>query len=359
MKRLKGLYKEFSTLSNFEDAYRKALKGKRYKKQEFVEEYEPKLKENLLKIINSIDTGKYNAGPYTIFTISRPKIRKICVAPFRDRIVHHALINVFEQRFEKYMISQTFACRKGMGIDYALKRAKEYCRKSEWYMKLDVTKYFDNIDHEILINILDRLYKDDKIRKLIINILDSYHSSVNGKGMPIGNLTSQFFANIYLTPFDHFIKEELNIKYYCRYMDDFIIFGNSKEELHKYLSKIEDYMYNNLKVTLHTPVINKIRNGVPFLGFRIFKDRIKILQKTKKNFIYRLKLNSYDLDTNKIDAFEYKNRMFSIFGHMLRANCFNYLNNICHRFDFYSKEFFNYIFYTHNGKYNLKLNKNN
>ena len=131
MKRINNLYDKFLSIENFRLAYKKALKGKKYRKQEYVNRYEPELDKNLSELIDLIKTKKYNAGPYYIFYVTRPKLRKICVAPFRDRIVHHALINVLEERFEHYMIPSCFACRKGKGIDAALKMARYFCGKNK------------------------------------------------------------------------------------------------------------------------------------------------------------------------------------------------------------------------------------
>ena len=357
MKRLHNIYNKFISLDNFKLAYKKALKGKKNRKFDFINKFSPDLDNKLTEIIDLIKNKTYKAGPYNIFYVTRPKLRKICVAPFRDRIIHHALINILEERFEKYMIPNSFACRKGKGIDLALKTARKYCGKYKWFLKLDVTKYFDNIDHDLLYNTLNRLIKDKNVLWVIKNIIYSYNK--NSTGVPIGNLTSQYFANIFLTGMDHFIKEQLKVKGYCRYMDDFIIFSDTKEELYNNLIKIKEYIYNKLKLSLHEPVINKVSNGIPFLGFRVYKNKIKLLKKSKQNFKNKLKVYCKKLEEDEIDVSEFKHSMFSVLGHVYRANSFNFIQNHCKKAGDLGYDFFIYSFYLHKCKFNINVKKNN
>ena len=211
-------------------------------------------------------------------------------------------------------------------------------------MKLDIVKYFDNIDHKILYNYLEKIVKDKNILWLINNIIYSYNEE---KGVPIGNLTSQYFANIFLTEMDHYIKEKLQLKGYCRYMDDFILFGNSQQELKNKLKLLEQYIYNKLNLQLHIPVFNKVSNGVPFLGFRVYSYKIKLLKKTKLNFRNKLKIYCKKLEENEIDTSEFKQSMFSVLGHVYRANSYKYIESQCKKIGFYASEFFDYAFFAH------------
>jgi retron-type reverse transcriptase len=230
----------------------------------------------------------YEAKPLKQFTIRDPKPRIISASDFRDRVVHHALCNIIEPIFEKSFIHDSYANRKGKGTHAALKRFDLFKRKVSrngkqlpdaddknhvygYILKADVRHYFDSVDHEIMMQVINRRIKDEKILWLIRKILDNHNCKIIGKGMPIGNLTSQFFANVYLNELDYFVKHKLRAKYYIRYVDDFVIFSRSKAQLESYKSEINEFL-KSIKLELHPQKSNIIplRNGVNFLGFRMF-----------------------------------------------------------------------------------------
>ncbi len=189
-------------------------------------------------------SGTYRHGSYTYFTIYEPKERLVAAAPFRDRVVHHAIVRVIEPIFERRFIEDSFACRRGKGTHAAMRRSAQFARRFPYALKCDVRKYFPSIDHGILLNELARMIADERLLMLIA--VDPGHTrrryspemAAGGElfdvqfhkvGLPIGNLTSQFFANVYLNPLDHFVKHELRVKGYVRYLDDFVLFGHDRK----------------------------------------------------------------------------------------------------------------------------------
>ena len=277
MKRLGRVFDDLVSMENLQLAFYRAQKGKSWRKD--VVKFRSNLTSNLYALQQQLIDGSIKLGHYTRFWVWEPKKQEICTVPFPERVVHHAIINICGQRFETYQIDQNFACRKDKGGHRAIALAQKYSCEFPWYLKLDVHKYFDHVDHLILMQVLERLIKDPRLLELLWKVIDSTGSP---KGIPIGNLTSQFFANIYLSTLDHFAKEKLKIRGYCRYMDDFLCFGETKEKIKFYLSQIEAFLREKLLLDLNVPQINKTIRGVPFLGYRIFPNRIRLGFKAKK-----------------------------------------------------------------------------
>ena len=212
MKRESNLFERICNIQNLHESYYKASKGKRQSAEylNFRQNAEKKLEELRQDLLQ----GNYTAGAYRQFTIIDPKERIISAAPFKDRIVHHAIINVLEPVFERQFIYHTYACRKGKGTHAAARYAFKCAERSTYFLKLDVRKYFDSIDHTVLKSLLCRIIKDTRCLELLFSVIDSYvscHAAPDSasRGLPIGNLTSQFFANLYLSPLDHFVLEQL------------------------------------------------------------------------------------------------------------------------------------------------------
>jgi len=217
--------------------------------------------------------------------------------------MHHAIMNVLEPVFERQFIFHTYACRKGKGSHKAIAYAFSKAKKHKYFLKLDVRKYFDNIDHEVLKKMLERIIKDNECLKLLFAIIDSYGET--GKGLPIGNLTSQFFANFYLSALDHFILENLKVDGYVRYMDDFLVFGDTKNRLKEILFTIEDFCNQNLLLELKPAILGNSRNGVSFLGYLIKSDSVKLTQKSKKRKLVKFRLRNFEFKNNLISEEEY------------------------------------------------------
>ena len=263
------------------------------------------------------------------FIIRDPKTRKINKSDFKDRIVHHALCNIIEPIFERIFIFDSYANRLGKGTLSALNRFDFFKRKVSknntrncFILKADIRHYFDEVSHEILINIIKRKIKDEKIIWLIKQILSNFNSEVKGKGMPLGNLTSQFFANVYLNELDYFVKHKLKIKYYIRYVDDFVIFNSNKEILEKNKEKINLFLKNELKLELH-PDKSKIiylGRGVSFVGFRIFYY-YKLLKRFNRKNIQR-KLKECSLLKDNINYNKFYETIQGSFAYMNNANTY-------------------------------------
>ena len=215
-----------------------------------------------------------------------PKERLICAASFRERVLHHALMNVCEPIFEKFQIGDSYATRPGKGQFAALERVKGWVNGGVWFCKLDMRKYFDSISHEILYKLLCSKFKDGRLLNIFRQIIDSYTTSP-GRGVPIGNLTSQYFANFYLAHLDHFAKEKLQIKRYARYMDDVVILHSSKEKLIDFAGKIRNYCEDELKLELKPICLNRVEKGIPFLGYVLFPHGVRLHKNSKKRFLIK------------------------------------------------------------------------
>ena len=309
MKTYKHLYEELYSYENLEYAYQRARKGRTQKS--YVLEFEKNIKKNLLELQRDLQFHSYRPKPLVSFLIKDPKVRIISKSHFRDRIVHHGICRIIEPLFEKSFIYDSYANRLGKGTSKALERFECFKRKvsknntlSSYVLKADIKKYFETMNPEILLSLVKTKIKDEKVLFLIKTILKNY-STGPGKGMPLGNLTSQFFANVYLHELDLFVKHTLKVKYYLRYVDDFIILKNDPRTLEKYKLQIQAFLKEKLSLTLH-PEKSKIlylKQGITILGFRIFphhkllrrgnmQRRIKELKKQKE--LYKESFISYD-----------------------------------------------------------------
>lgn len=298
METYKDLYTKLCSCENLELAFKKARKRKT--KKGYVIEFEANLEGNLRQLRHELEDFTYSQAPLTTFIIRDPKTRKISSSHFRDRVVHHALCNVIAPILEKSFIYDSFANQKYKGTHLAIKRAQHFIRKvaqrygmgryyfSGYALKADIRHYFDTVDHEILLGIIEQKIKDPGIIWLIKIILKNHKAETAGKGMPIGNLTSQFFANVYLNEFDKFVKNELRAKYYIRYVDDFAIFHKDKRQLENWKGEIDRFLRSNLKLELHNEKsrIIEINRGVTMLGFRVFHD-YKLLKKSNARRIWK------------------------------------------------------------------------
>jgi len=296
-----SLYDKIASFVNLLIAFKKARKGKTRKS--YVIEFEKNLTKNLSELEFELKNQTYVPKPLKTFVLRDPKTRKISKSEFRDRIIHHALCNVIEPIFDKFFIYDSCANRKDKGTLFAIKRFDSFKRKvtnnlhsSAFCFKADIKHYFQDINRVVLIKIIKRKISDEKIIHLIKLILNNFEKD---KGMPLGNLTSQFFANVYLHELDHFIKHKLKAKYYIRYVDDFIILFNSKEQLGIWKEQIREFLKEELKLELHSDksrVINLSR-GVDFVGFRNFYH-FRLLRKRN---IQRMEKKIILLNTNLID----------------------------------------------------------
>ena len=278
MKRAGALMPKIVEVDNLLKAYYKAVRGKRCKKS--VRTFSGSLYENILSLREQLVSGTFEVGRYHYFKVYDPKERVICAASFEERVVHHAIMNICHECFERYLIYDTYATRKDKGIYAAIDKARKGMKTAGYAVKLDVRKYFDSISHEILKQKLKRIFKDKELLNLLNRIIDSYTTSED-RGIPIGNLTSQYFANFYLSFLDHYAKEVLKVPVYVRYMDDILMFGSDKEEVKVFTHAVKEFVECELRLQLKPEVVVSTDYGVSFLGYTIFKNKILLNRRSK------------------------------------------------------------------------------
>lgn len=317
MKRVNNLYDQISNPENLRLAYWKAKRSREAKKE--IIAFSKDLDKNMDSLRNSLISENLSLGDYHYFRIYDPKERLICAASFRERVLHHAIMNVCNNYFESYQIYDSYATRIDKGQYAALERAKQFSKSNRWFCKLDVRKYFDNINHALLLNLLEHKFKDKKLLSLFAKIIDSYHVK-QGCGIPIGNLSSQYFANFLLAHADHFIKETLKTRAYLRYMDDMVLWENSKMVLLDKYNRINEYIQNRLQLVLKPPVIQPVEKGLPLLGYVLCKDYVRLNKTSKKRFIYKYKNYEKNLNTLVWSQKEFSNHITPLFSFVQYAN---------------------------------------
>lgn len=277
-------------------AWDEFVRGKRQKTD--VQKFGRYLEDNLFDLQKSLQDKTYQHYGYHEFYVRDPKIRHIHKACVKDRIVHHLVSKVLEEIFEPTFYVHSYSCRKNKGTHKAVKTLVKMTRKASknnssslFILKCDIKKYFASVDHNILIKLIKKQISDNNFIMLVLIIIKSFNiKNCLDKGMPIGNLTSQFFANIYLDPLDKYVKHNLGVKYYLRYADDFVLLADNKNDLNILLTKIEKYLNDTLKLFLHPNKI-EIRDyylGIDFLGYVIFPNYIIPRTKTKKRIFKKL-----------------------------------------------------------------------
>jgi retron-type reverse transcriptase len=265
MRRAGKLIEAIAEMDNLRLAAWKAAKGKRHSRQ--VLAYTARLETNLADLQKDIVSGKVSVGNYHYFKIYEPKERQICASAFGEQVLHHALMNICHPYFDSYLIEDSYASRQGKGVHAALDRAHEFTQKNTFFLKLDVKKFFDSIHQGVLKSQLARRFKDERLLQIFFQIIDSYQVQP-ARGVPIGNLTSQYFANHYLAGLDRFIKQQLCCTAYVRYMDDMLLWHSDKQQLRQAEKHIAHYVEGNLRCTLKPTQLNRTALGVPFLGYR-------------------------------------------------------------------------------------------
>ena len=281
--------------------------------------FEYRLEDNLIRIQVELASETYHPGFYVNFTIHEPKRRLISAAPFRDRVVHHALCNVIEPAFERSFIAHTYANRVGKGTHHALDTCQRWLQQYGYVLQCDVRQFFPSIDHGILQRTLNRRIQDGAIRRLIALILASGHGVLDeeyemvyfagddlfaanrARGLPIGNLTSQFWANCYMNEFDHFVNRELGCPAYLRYVDDFLLFAHDKRTLWRWRQAIIERLAG-LRLTLHESKaqVRPVAEGVRFLGFVVYPAHRRLLR--RKGLAYRCRFTESWLRTGRVSS---------------------------------------------------------
>jgi len=326
VKRQNFLFEHIVTYINIRFAFLKAIRGNRSSPQ--VVNYCQNLDKNLSLLRTKLLSLNCGWGDYKSFLITDPKLRTISTAPFEQRIMHHAIMNILESVFDRPMICHSYACRKGKGTHAAVLYAFRQCKTVPYFLKLDIRKYFNSIDHEILKVQLRRLIKDTRVITLLDGIIDSYETT-SDKGVPIGNLTSQFFANLHLACLDHYILEKLRPNAYCRYMDDFVLWSSSRTDLTTMLAQINEYVTCKLKLTIKPPIFGNSVCGLPFLGFLIKEKGIYLMQKSKRRVKERMEEISAALYTSVINEEKAAERARSVFAAISLARTNRFRKMLC------------------------------
>lgn len=324
------MYENIYSINNLYKASHNALKGKKSKQSPA--KFWLNEDRYIMQMHQALKEKSYQFGGYSSFILHDNGVeRRISVAPFRDRVLHHAIMQNIEPIFEKSFIYDTYANRKGKGTLNALKRAKYYANKYDYVLQLDIKKFFPSIEHEKLLELLrDKIECKDTMQlleQLIANsnrqddaffyfkgdtLFTPYEAK---KGIPLGNLTSQFFGNLYLNPFDHFIKEELRVKGYIRYVDDTLYFSNSYKELENIVKEVEDFLLDyRLKIHPLKIKLLKTQQGFIFLGHKVFKTHFRLTSKAIRRGRKRLKKVRYGYRYGKINLAEAKNKIFGTIG---------------------------------------------
>lgn len=331
MKRTGHLIPQIASKENLLLAYYKAKKGKEAKSE--VWDFARNLKSNLTEIQNQILSGNVQAGNYHYFTIYDPKERVICAAPFSQRVLHHALMNICHPYFEKFQFYDSYATRINKGTVKAVDKAFRFNNRNKYYLKLDIRKYFDSICHLKLMQLLKKKFKDDSLLYIFYQIIESYEVQED-KGVPIGNLTSQYFANHYLSVFDHFVKEVLKIKFYVRYMDDMVVWHNNLEELQVVEKRAKEFLEDSLSLQLKTKYINKTMHGLTFLGFRLFPKKRELSTRSKKRFCNKMKQLSVQVNSSEISQAVFQQRATALnafaqkaYSKQFRKSVLSYIDN--------------------------------
>lgn len=326
MKRHGYLFAEIVSFDSLMRAARRAYRGKKDKSR--VAAFCFDLENEVIALQKELKSRIYKPLPLRYFVIWEPKVRQIGAADFRDRVVHHAVCRVMEPVFEKSYIFHSYACRIDKGSHRAISQAQQYCRRYDYYLKCDIKKYFESIDHQVLMEMLSRKFKDRDLLRLLSVIIES--SSDNGRGIPIGNLTSQHFANFYLDRLDHFVKDVCRVKGYLRYMDDFVLFGNDKPGLHVLKAEISGFLHDQLKLKLKekATVISPCYDGLPFLGFRIFPGLIRVKYENKRRLIRKLEARQREFNQGIINENKYVQSLMSICEHLKTANTYHFRRRI-------------------------------
>lgn len=321
MKRVGGFFERIVGFDNLLLAQRRAARGKRCRTS--VARFEFHLEHELFELQDELMTGSYRPGEFFTFEVRDPKRRAICAAPFRDRVVHHALCHVLEPHFERRAIFDSYACRLGKGTHAAIARARQFARRHPYFLKCDVRKFFASVDHGVLIGLLERLFKERPLLDLLARIINhAPPDSPPGKGLPIGNLTSQHFANLYLGELDHFLKDQIHIKGYLRYMDDFLLFAEDKASLHVWLADLEDLLEERLDLGLkqEATVLSPVSEGIPFLGVRVYPSLIRLNQRSRRRFFRKVEGLEIAFEAGKLAEDDLASRVASLYAHVAQTD---------------------------------------
>lgn len=324
MKRHGYLFQRIVSFQNLFAASRKALRGK-WRRPE-AEAFFFHLEDELLALHRELSSRTYRPGPYRCFWVFDPKRRRISAAPLRDRVVHHAICRVTEPFFDNLQSPLSFACRRGKGQHAAVKLAQTFARNSRFVLRMDIRKFFDSIQHAVLKRLLEKRFKDRELLELLFRLIEHTPAELaSGRGLPIGNLTSQHFANSYLNGLDRLIVERLGIHEYLRYMDDLAVFAKSKSELHGCHSEVRHYLSTSLGLDLkeQATIVAPVTEGFPFLGCRVFPGIVRVKSAGKIRFYRKWGARQGQYAAGVLSDYEFLQSAASLVGHLRHADTRN------------------------------------
>jgi len=363
-KRGLSMYEQIYDPANLCAAFTRAQLDNRYKRK--ICAFSFSLEKNLLRLHYELLKESYIPSPYTYFMLHDPKTRAIAAPDFRDRVIQHALVGCIQPLFEKQFIYDSYACREGKGTHFAAKRLKRFLMAARsingsiapiYVLQCDIRKFFQSVSWDVLLGIVSKTITCPKTFALIKTIITTHYNSVpvsndissqltlfpekptgeelsisiaHRTGLPIGNLTSQLFANVYLNELDHFIKDRLHMHWYCRYMDDFLILHNDKEYLIQLRDQINTYLKETLHLSLHPKklTIKNVADGVPFVGYRIFYDHVLIRGNTLRRIEKNYRNKKKQLKNGRFTKEKLGETEASIIGHLKHANSYGLTKKI-------------------------------
>lgn len=329
-----NLFEKITFLENLFSAWNEFRLGKEGKLD--VQEFGLNLEDNIFELHNDLRNNSYRHSSYKSFYLHDPKLRHIFKARVRDRILHHAIVKIIGPIFEKSFIFDSYSSRKNKGTHKAIARFRYFAQKLSrnnsrtiWILKCDIKKFFDSVNHNIILHQICKKVKDEKTAELIAHIVNSL-STNNGGGIPLGNLTSQLFSNIYLNILDQFIKRQLGLKYYIRYNDDFMILNPDKEFLENLIPVISSFLKEKLSLELHPQkvIIKNWYQGVDFLGYVIFSYHTILRTKTKQRILRKIKRNHKQLKNNPLHQKSFNQSLQSYLGILHHCRGYNIRNSI-------------------------------
>ena len=327
MKRAGHLIEQIATWENVAAAYWQAAQGKRRSAgvQRFAADFDGEIQ----RLVRDLADGTWQPGAYQMFQVRDPKLRVIHAAPFRDRVAHHALMRVCAAPLERGAVPQSYACRIGRGSHAAVRYAAGRARAWRFYLKLDVRKYFDSVCHARLEHLLRRVIKDGAVLDLLAKVIGSY-GSASGRGLPIGTLTSQYFANFFLDGMDRWIMGGLGCRDYVRYMDDFVLWHKDVARLTDWGRQIGEWLDAERGLGLkREPEVLPCREGMEFLGYRVVPGRILMARRSRRRFVRKLRANEAAHEAGLISGVELQRRVDALLGWLKIADCQVWRDRVC------------------------------
>jgi RNA-directed DNA polymerase len=317
VKRIGFLYEQISQYENLLDAFHAAARRKRQRPE--VRAFSESLPRQLTRMQDGFRHESLELGDYHYFTIYDPKQRRICAASFPERVIHHAVVNVAGTVLLRPLIDQTYACRVGKGQHRAVGLARRYAEDFPFFLKMDVRKYYDSIEHARVAQQLARILKDPPLLRWFDRLLDTYHTQP-GRGLPIGNLTSQYLANLFLSPLDHFVQHQLGCRAYIRYMDDFVLWG-TRQQVRQWRPAASGFLAERLRLqTKGGGFINRSTHGCEFLGYRVFPDRLALSRQAARRLRAKTRALEYAFARGELTEDELQRRVTAVFSFAAAAD---------------------------------------